>query len=334
MLRWSASSDDRTRRVVAGRGDLPPALAATNACDDGRQPASHDVPAAATRVCWRPPPSIADAVAGLGAAGRRAAEGFGDCPAVATDPRLAGPALVDAGPAHRRAAQLLTAAGGDDLQDVAKRLANWAGPVVALSDLESWLEGWLPDGTVPDRTAVLTRRLLCDAAGLAKTPWSIHAVSVAALEEFAAAAMDATDDAELIDEDSLAAGRRGAGLGQRRWWRRSAGCAGSSASSTVSQSGANRFSLCKAALLDLGRGASRHEVAELTGLAPAVVGMALSTCGSVVRCGYGRWAAHRDARTSFSFVEAAAAAADDVGLIRRTSACNNSPQHRGWADTR
>ena len=118
---------------------------------------------------------------------RVADEGLSNYPARATDPRLEGPVLADPGLIHRRVAQVLTAAGGDDLQETVERLAAWVHPVIALSDLNERLAGWLPDGTVGPVS--LVRRLLCDAAGLAVTPWSSHVVSVDALETFARAAM-------------------------------------------------------------------------------------------------------------------------------------------------
>ena len=116
---------------------------------------------------------ISDAHAGLDAVDRRVAdEEMSDYPALATDPRLAGPVLADPALIHRRTAQTLVAGGGGDLTDAAARLAGWAEPVVALTDLHQRLAQWLPDGTVSTETATLTRRLLCDAAGLAKTSWS------------------------------------------------------------------------------------------------------------------------------------------------------------------
>ena len=74
---------------------------------------------------------------------------------------------------------------------------------MTLTDLEQRLQAWLPEVAVPAPTATLVRRLLCDAAGLATTPWSTHAVSVVALEAFARTAIDLADDAELINEQAL-----------------------------------------------------------------------------------------------------------------------------------
>ena len=257
---------------------------------------------------------ISDAYGRLGDEGRSVAdEQLSDYPALASDPRLAGPLLIESPPDHRRTAQLLTAAGGADLQDAAGRLAGWVEPVMEIADLEQRLGAWLPDSTAETASVKLTRRLLCDAAGLARTPWSTHVVSVAALEEFARAARDHTDDAELIDEDALLRA-----VVERGW-------DGAVVEALCEVCGferlfgslatrRNRFSLSKAALLDLRRSASRHEVAALTGLTPAAVGMAFSTCASIVRTGYNRWAAHHDPRF-VAFAAAAAELADDVGLI-------------------
>ena len=274
---------------------------------------------------------ISDAHARLDAADRRVAdEALSDYPALATDPRLAGPVLADPALIHRRTAQTLVAGGGGDLADAAARLAGWAEPVVALTDLHQRLEEWLPDGTVSPEMATLTRRLLCDAAGLATTAWSTHAVSVAALETFARTAMGLTDDAELIDDDAL---RRAASA---RGWDDNvveALCEVCGFESLFGSLAArrNRFSLSKAALLDLRRSVSRHEIAELTGLTAEQVGMAFSTCASIVRTGYNRWAAHRDPQF-VCFAEAVAALADDVGLIDEPR-LRALASKRGWVDT-
>ena len=256
---------------------------------------------------------IHDTYTGFGTAGRRVVDNhLSHYPALATDPRLAGPLLADFGPGHRRAVQLFTVAGGEDLQHAARRLAEWAGPAVTLTHLEHRLEGWLPDAVVEAPAVRLTRRLLCDAAGLATTAWSTNAASVVVLETFARTAIDLADDAELINEDALRHALEHRfddavveALGEVCGFERLFG------SLAVRR---NRFSLSKAALLDLGRSASRHEIAELTGLTAEQVGMALSTCASIVRTGYNRWATHRDPRF-VDFAAAVADAADDVGLI-------------------
>ena len=238
--------------------------------------------------------------------------------------------LAEVGYIHRRTAQLLTAAGGDDLDQAAERLAGWADPVVEIADLEQRLDAWLPDGAVAAPSAVwLTRRLLCDAAGLARTPWSAYAVSVASLEAFVRTAMDLADDAELINENALrrSAAERGFDDAAVEVFYEVCGFERLFGSLAVRR---NRFSLCQAALLDLRRSASRHEVAEVTGLTPEAAGMALSTCASVVRTGYGRWAAHHDPRFA-AFAEAVGDLADDVGLINEPRLEQLASQH-GWSD--
>ena len=273
---------------------------------------------------------ISDAHTSLDSVGRRvAAEQLSDYPALATDPRLPGPVLVDPGVGHRRTAQLLAAAGGDDLHDAAERLAGWAEPVVEIANLEQRLDVWLPASAVGAQAA-LTRRLLCDAAGLARTPWSTHAVSVAALDLFARTAMDHTDDAELIDEDSLrrvAAAQSWGGVVVEAL-AEVCGFAHLLGSLAVRK---NRFSLSKAALLHLQRSVSRHEIARLTGLTSEAVGMAFSTCASIIRTGYSRWAAHNDPRFA-RFAEAVAETADDVGLIDEPR-LKNLASKRGWVDS-
>ena len=235
---------------------------------------------------------ISDAYQDLDDACRRvAAEELTYYPVLATDPRMAGPVLVDPGIVHRRTAQVLTAAGGGYLHRAAERLVDWAAPVVGIVDLNQRLEAWLPDGAVMAPAARLTRRLLCDAAGLTRTPWSTFAVTVTALETFASAAMDAADDAELINENALRRASAELGFDDAAVEALCEVCGFERLFGSLAVR-RNRFSLCKAALLDLGRSTSRHEIAELTGLSSEAAGMALSTCASVVRTGYNRWAAH------------------------------------------
>ena len=273
---------------------------------------------------------IGDAYDSLDDAGRRVADEMaGECLAPASDPRDHGPVLADAGAGHRRTAQLLAAAGGSDLREAARRLAVWAEPVVAVADLQRRLDGWLPAGVCSAPVAALTRRLCCDAAGLARTSWSTHAVSVAALKAFARTAMDSADDAGLIDEDALrqTAAERGWNGGVYEALVEVCGFERLFGSLATRR---NRLSLSKAALLDLQRSASRHEVAALTRLSAEQTAMAFATCESIVRTGYNRWAAHRDPQF-VRFAGAVAALGDDVGLIdapllKRVAA------GQGWGD--
>ena len=156
-----------------------------------------------------------------------------------------------------------------------KRLAGWAGPALKTATLARRLEEWLPDATEVAVPVALTRRLLCDAAGLATTPWSTHAASVAVLDRFAPTAMALADDAELIDERALREADAVWGgddivfealvevCGFERVFGRLA----------VRR---NRDSLSKAALLDFGRSATSHEIAQRTGLAAADAALAFT----------------------------------------------------------
>ena len=273
---------------------------------------------------------ISDTVATLNSGGRRVVnEQLSDYPVFATDPRLPGPLLIDPGVLHRRTARLLTAAGGDDLQDVAERLVGWAHPVVALADLHQQLEAWLPDAAASEPVVAVTRRLLCDTAGLVTTPWSTHAVTVAALKEFARAAMGSADDAELIDEDSLRHVLAAQSFDDNALQALAEVCGFRRLFGSLAVRN-NRRSLSKAALLDLRHSASSHDVAKLTGLTAEQVGLAFTTCGSIVRVGYGRWAAHGDPRFA-QFVEVVASTADDVGLIDKPQLAELASEF-GWDD--
>ena len=274
---------------------------------------------------------ISDAYAGLSDAMRRVVDQhLIHYPVLATDPKLPGPALPDTGAVQRRAVQLLTAAGGGDLYGAAERLAGWAGPALETAALTRRLEEWLPDATEVAVPVALTRRLVCDAAGLATTPWSTHAVSVAVLDRFAPAAMALADDAELIDERALREADAVWGgddivfealvevCGFERVFGRLA----------VRR---NRDSLSKAALLDLGRSATSHEIAQLTGLAGSDAAVAFTTCDSIVRTGYGRWAAHDDPRF-VAFARTAGELTDHAGLIDEPRLVEAASRN-GWVDT-
>lgn len=273
---------------------------------------------------------ISDAYAGISGVMRRVADQrLIDYPVPATDPKSPGPVLPEAGKVQRRTVQLLIAAGGDDLQDAAVRLAGWAGPAVRIAALRQLLEEWLPDTTEGASPVALTRRLVCDAAGLVTTPWSTHAVAVAVLEGFATTALALTDDASLIDEQALRA------VDAVR------GCDDTVFEALVEVCGLERVfgrlavrpkrvSLCKAALLDLRRSATSHEVALLTGLTSAAVALAFTTCDSIVRTGHGRWAAHNDPRF-VAFAQTAAELTDNSGLIDEPRLFEAAAR-RGWGE--
>ena len=96
--------------------------------------------------------------------------------------------------------------------------------------------------------AALARRLLCDAAALAKTPWSTHAVSTTALEGFAGRAMG------LADEDALRPAAAAHGWGDSVLEAFVEVCGFERVFGSLATR-RNRFSLPKPALLDLRRGA-------------------------------------------------------------------------------
>jgi hypothetical protein len=261
---------------------------------------------------------ISDAYAGLSGAMRRVVDQhLIHYPVMATDPKLPGPALPEAGAVQRRAVQLLTAAGGGDLYDAAERLADWAGPALKTAALTRRLEEWLPDTTAVAGPVALTRRLVCDAAGLATTPWSTHAASVAVLDRFAATAMDLADDAELIDEQALRETDPVWG-GDTVFEALVETCGFEWVVGRLAVR-RNRVSLSRAALLDLGRSATSHEVAQRTGLSAADAALAFNSCDSIVRVGYGRWAAHYDPQFVV-FAQVAAELTDDVALKASTAA--------------
>ena len=76
----------------------------------------------------------------------------------------------------------------------------------------------------------------------------------------------------------------------------------------------NRVSATKAALLDLARPATAHEIADRTGYAYQDVATGFSTCRSIVGVAYGRWAAHPDPQFVV-FAQAARRLADVDGII-------------------
>ena len=272
---------------------------------------------------------VSDAYAGLSGAMRRVADQrLIHYPVLATDPKLAGPALPEAGEVQRRCVQLLTAAGGDDLHDAAERLAGWAGPAVKTTALRQRLKEWLPDTTELVSPAALIRRLVCDTAGLVATPWSTHTVAVAVLDRFASTAMGLADDAELIDEQAL---READDVwGPDTVFEALVEVCGFERVFGQLAVKRNRVSLCKAALLDLRRSATSHEVAQRTGLTSADAALAFTACDSIVRTGYGRWAAHNDPQF-VAFAQTAAELTDNAGLLDEPRLFEAAARH-GWYD--
>lgn len=220
--------------------------------------------------------------------------------------------------------ELLVAAGGEHLAEAAGGLAGWAGAAVALEDLESQLAVWLPEGTVSALAAAVTRRVLCDEAGLAATKWATHAVSVDALAKFTEAAMAVADDVGLIDTDALA------GFAAEQGWAdnlellvEACGFVRLFERLAVRQSGR---AACRAALLEMKHAATVAEIAALTGLAIETAGKAVSG----YRIGRNRYAAHTDARFA-EFTAAVASVVDDVGLIDE-AALREVGTASGWGE--
>ncbi len=225
---------------------------------------------------------------------------------------------------HRKTSELLVAAGGEHLAEAAGGLAGWAGAAVALEDLESQLAVWLPEGTVSVLAAAVTRRVLCDEAGLAATKWATHAVSVDALAKFTETAMAVADDVGLIDADALA------GFAAEQGWAgnvellvEACGFVRLFGRLAVRQSG---NAACRAALLEMKHAATVAEIAELTGLTIETARKAVSG----FRIGRDRYAAHTDARFA-EFTAAVASVVDDVGLIDE-AALREVGTASGWGE--
>ena len=130
---------------------------------------------------------------------------FDESPAKVSDPRRREFRRPLASRPQQAVQSVLSTAGGDCLQGAARRVKEWAGQAVALSDLQALLACWLPAGTMPGESVSVTRRLICDAAGLVVAEDPHTAVSADTLHTFAEAALSLTDDACLIDEARLVA---------------------------------------------------------------------------------------------------------------------------------
>ena len=104
-------------------------------------------------------------------------------PAAGCDPRGQCGVLPRPVSGQRAVQVALTAAGDRDLADAAGRLAVWAGPLVRYSELRWELLDRMPDGIVSDLATEITRRLLCDAAGLVAVS-ALTVVSADAVTDF------------------------------------------------------------------------------------------------------------------------------------------------------
>ena len=248
-------------------------------------------------------------------------------PAQATDPRLSGPVLAPRPMSQHRAAAALCAAGGDPLQRAARRLALRCGPVLHVDRLRELLDDWVPEGSVDPQAVAVTKRLLCDAAGLAARPGAAHAATMEALSGFAQTAMRLADDAGLVDEAALAVHHAGPGwYGVVDELAEACGLVRIFGRLAVRD---NRTAVAKAALLRLGRAAGPAEVAEMTESSERSTSLAFSTCASIVRAGPKLWTACEQ-RQRLEFAEQAADLADDAGLIAEADLVELAESHK-WA---
>ena len=244
------------------------------------------------------------------AARLRSAEMYlGEYPAAGSNPRGQRGVLARPTPGQRSITAALTATGGADLVDAAGRLAGWAGEMVKFRELRWLLLGWLPDEVVSPAAAAITRRLLCDTAGLVAVN-DTTVVSAQAATEFAAAAMGLVDDVGLVNEPALRQIADHAGWGTSfeglaeacRFVRI---CGALSASS-------GRIASAKAGLVRLGYPASAAEVAAMCQRDPSGVSSGLSVCETVHKTGSKRWTLtdtdHKSVVSMWGHV-------DDAGLL-------------------
>ena len=241
---------------------------------------------------------------------RRSAEMyFGEYPAAASNPRGQRGVLARPTPGQRSIAAALTAAGGGDLVDAAGRLAGWAGAVVKFRELRWVLLGWLPDGIVSPAASAITRRLLCDTAGLAAVN-DTTVVSAQAATKFAAAAMGLVDDVGLVNEPALRQ------IADRAGWGTSfeglAEACGFVWICGVLSASSGRVASAKAGLVRLGYPASAAEVAAMCRRDPSGVSSGLSVCETVRKTGSKRWTLtdtdHKSVVSMWGHV-------DDAGLL-------------------
>ena len=218
---------------------------------------------------------------------RRSAEMyFGEYPAAGSNPRGQRGVLAKPTPGQRSISATLTAAGGADLVDAAGRLAVWAGAVTKFRDLRWVLLGWLPEGIVSPLASAITRRLLCDTAGLVAVN-ETTVVSVQAATEFAAAAMGLADDVGLVNEPALRQ------IADHAGWDASfeglVEACGFVRICGVLSASSGRVASAKAGLVRLGYPASAAEVAAMCHRDPSGVSSGLSVCETARKTGSKRW---------------------------------------------
>ena len=214
---------------------------------------------------------------------------FNESPAKVSDPRRREARWPLVSRPQQAVQSVLATAGGDCLQGAARRVNEWAGPAVALSDLQSLLACWLPAGAMPGESASVTRRLICDTAGLVVAEDPHAAVSADTLHTFAEAAMGLADDAWLIDEARLVAFADSNGWAAH-FDHLAASCGLVRVSGLLAVRD-NKISASKAALVRLGRPATAHEAAALSGRHARTTAHAFSTCDSILRVDYRLWVA-------------------------------------------
>ena len=165
-----------------------------------------------------------------------------------------------------------------------------AGPVTAESELEDRISAFLPGGQGHSTASVarLARQLLRkELSYRCLDGVCLDAAAFAVVENLKAAARSIADDAGLIDEQKLRAH-----LLDETWWPHW--------ETLVGQCGVQRLSgrlalrdtkkaRSKAALLLIGRPATKEELGEIGGVAPARVGSYLSAMAGVVRADKKRW---------------------------------------------
>ena len=241
---------------------------------------------------------------------RRSAEMyFGGYPAAGSNPRGQRGVLARQTFGQRSIAAALEAAGGVDLVDAAGRLADWAGAAVKFRELRWVLLGWLPDEIVSPAASAITRRLLCDTAGLVAVN-ETTVVSAQAATEFAAAAMGLVDDVGLVNEPALRQIADHAGWGTS--FEGLVEACGFVRICGVLSASSGRIASAKAGLVRLGYPASAAEVAAMCRRDPSGVSSGLSVCETVRKTGFKRWTLtdteHKSVVSMWGHV-------DDAGLL-------------------
>ena len=143
---------------------------------------------------------------------------------------------------------------------------------------------------------------------------------MAQVAAFCEALLSARDDVGLADEPRLRAEAALFGLSGDAFEAaaEAAGCVRFFGRLAVMDTGK---AAVKAALLHLGRPAAGAEIAELTGCSRSAVAASFTSCPSIVRAGYDRWAAGTSEQMALvaAFGRALLASLDDAGLVDEAS---------------